>query len=358
MPILEARNLRHCYGHSDILKDISLAVEPGETLALIGPSGAGKSTLLRLLDLLEIPSSGAILINGEPVASSISKRLTLRRRMAFVHQKPLVFTASVFDNVAQPLKWRGVKGDELRKRVSESLALVGLEGYSGREAKTLSGGEAQRVALARALATKPDILFLDEPTANLDPQSTIKIEELISNVIHHHKLTVVMTTHDLAQGQRLATRIGVLMNGELLQLGKSDDIFLAPACRAVAEFIGIENILTGKVIENRGGIVTAEVSSHRIQAVGSFAIGENINLFLRPEDITIAVSSERTSARNRLEGTITRLTLVNPLVRLEIDCGFRLMAVITRQSTEELGLSIGQSVYVSLKATAIHTVKV
>jgi tungstate transport system ATP-binding protein len=357
MSILEARGLRHRYGSSEILKGISLAVEPGETLALIGPSGAGKSTLLRLLDLLEPPTEGAMLINGMHVTADSSRRLALRRRMAFVHQKPLVFTTSVFDNIAQPLKWRGVRGDELRQRVSESLTLVDMEGYAARAAKTLSGGETQRVALARALATRPEILFLDEPTANLDPNSKTKIEELVSSIIRQQKLTVVMTTHDLAQGQRLADRIGVMMNGELLQLGKSADIFLAPACRAVAEFIGIENILTGKVVETADGLVSAEVSGHRLQAVGDFASGESINLFVRPEDITIAVSSERSSARNRIEGTITRLALVGPLVRLEIDCGFRLMAVVTRQSAEDLGLAIGGRVYACLKATAIHAVK-
>lgn len=357
MPLLEAIDLSHRYGQSEILKGISLSIERGETVAFIGPSGAGKSTLLRLLDLLEQPTFGTISIQGEQVGKSSSQRLARRRRMSFVHQKPLVFTASVFDNIAQPLKWRGIKAEELRSRVSKALAMVGLENYAGREAKTLSGGETQRVAIARALVTDPEILFLDEPTANLDPHSTARIEELMLNIIKSQNLTVVMTTHDLAQGQRLARRIGVLINGELLQLGTSDEIFLAPACRVVAEFIGIENILEGKVIAGGDGLVTAEVSGQRIQAVGDFPIGDCVNLFVRPEDVTIAVSGDRTSARNRLEGTITRLSLVGPLVRLEIDCGFRLMAVITRQSSEELGLSLGGKVYASLKATAIHAVK-
>ena len=357
MAIIEARNLRHRYGPAEVLKGVSLSVEPGETLAIIGPSGAGKSTFLRLLDLLERPSDGDIVYSGEQVTVNTSQRLALRRKMAFVHQKPLVFTSSVFDNVAQSLRWRGVKGTELRERVGEALALVDMAGYAGREAKTLSGGETQRVALARALASSPEILFLDEPTANLDPNATARVEELISGIIRARRLTVVMTTHDLAQGQRLANRIGVMMNGELLQLGKSDEIFLAPACRAVAEFIGIENILTGQVVEVSDGLVAAEVSGHRIQAVGDFAIGDNINLFIRPEDITIAASGERSSARNRIEGVITRLSLVGPLVRLELDCGFKLMAVVTRQSADELSLAIGRRVYAILKATAIHSVK-
>jgi len=357
MPILEARNLHQKYGRTEILKGISISVEPGETLAVIGPSGAGKSTLLRLLDLLEPPTEGSISINGKPVTADNARRLAQRRRMAFVHQKPLVFTSSVFENVAQPLRWRGVKGEELRKKVGEALGLVGLNDYYRREAKTLSGGETQRVALARALVTDPKILFLDEPTANLDPNSTATVEELVSNIIRQQKLTVVMTTHDLAQGQRLADRIGVIMDGELLQIGTSDDIFLAPSCRAVAEFIGIENILTGAITGINDGLITVEVSGHKIQAVGDFAAGEGVHLFIRPEDVTVAISGEISSARNRLEGTITRLSLVGPLVRLEIDCGFRLMAVVTRQSAADLGLSIGRRIFASLKATAIHAVK-
>jgi len=357
MSVLEASGITHRYGRSDILKGISMSVEKGETLAFIGPSGAGKSTLLRLLDLLEQPTGGTVSLLGQPVTKSSSQRLAFRRRMSFVHQKPLVFTASVFENIAQPLKWRGVKGDELRAQVGKALSMVGLKNYADREAKTLSGGETQRVALARALVTNPEILFLDEPTANLDPHSTARIEELILNVIKSQNLTVIMTTHDLSQGQRLARRIGVLISGELLQLGTSDEIFMAPACRPVAEFIGIENILTGPVVDNCDGLITVDVSGHRIQALGNFNNGEIVNLFVRPEDITVSVSFERTSARNRLEGTITRLSLVGPLVRLEIDCGFHLMAVITRQSSEELGLSLGGSVYASLKATAIHAVK-
>jgi tungstate transport system ATP-binding protein len=358
MSIIETRSLRHRYGASEILKGITLSVEPGETLAVIGPSGAGKSTLLRLIDLLEWPTGGTISINGEPVTGSAALRLALRRKMSFVHQKPLVFASSVFDNVAQPLRWRGIKGDEVQRRVTDSLAVVGLGGFESRQAKTLSGGETQRVALARALATNPEILFLDEPTANLDPRATTLVEELISSIIKQKNLTVVMTTHDLAQGQRLADRIGVMMNGELLQLGKSDDIFLAPACRAVAEFIGIENILSGTVSERNDGLITAEVDGKLIQALGDFNPGDRVNLFVRPEDVTVTVSHNAcSSARNRLEGTITRLSLVGPLVRLEIECGFKLMAVVTRQSVDELGLSLGSRVFACLKPTAIHAVK-
>ena len=355
--IIESRGLTQRYDQSTVLNGIDLSVRSGETLGIIGPSGAGKSTLIRLLDLLETPSGGEISVLGQPV-NTRADRLRLRRRMAFVHQKPLVFTTSVFDNVAQPLRWRGMASAEIRLRVMESLDMVGLADFAPRHAKTLSGGETQRVALARALAVRPEVLFLDEPTANLDPNSTVKVENLISGIIEKQSLTVVMTTHDLAQGQRLADRLGVLVAGELLQLGNSQDIFMKPSCRAVAEFIGLENILKGTVTSNADGLFTADVAGNIFQAVGDFAPGDIVDLFIRPEDVVVSAGNQPTSARNRFPGTIIGLSLVGPLVRLEINSGgLSLMAVITRQAAEELGFSIGSKVVAGIKATAVHSAR-
>ncbi|APV44655.1 tungstate transport system ATP-binding protein [Dehalogenimonas formicexedens] len=356
MNILEARDVRHHYGDSEILKGITLSIETGETVAVIGPSGAGKSTILRLLDLLESPYSGSISVGGELVNKS--NRLSLRRKMSFVHQKPLVFSTSVFDNIAQPLRWRGADKQIIGERVTEALHLVNLDGFESRQAKTLSGGETQRVALARALVTDPEVMFLDEPTANLDPNSTTMVETLVADIIHRRNLTVVMATHDLSQGQRLADRIGVIMKGRLLQIGKSADIFMAPVSREVAEFIGIGNILTGTVSDNEDGLFTAEIEGRKLQGSGTFENGTRVNLFIRPEDITIAtMENPCSSARNRVEGSISHLSIIGPLVRLEIDSGFKLLAVVTRQSAEDLKLAIGQMVCASFKATAIHAVK-
>lgn len=357
MSIIETRDLSHGYGHTAVLKNINITIDSGETLGIIGPSGAGKSTLIRVLDLLETPAAGEIIINGEK-AETHSQRLALRRRMSFVHQKPLVFASSVFENVAQPLRWRGLNNDKIKSRVMDSLAMVNLQDYASRQAKTLSGGETQRVALARALASEPEVLFLDEPTANLDPNSTTAVENLVTDIIKQHRLTVVMTTHDLAQGQRLSDRIGVLVAGELLQLGKADDIFMAPSCRTVAEFIGVENIWNGEITAADNGLFTASVSGLPVQAVGNFQPGDIVDLFIRPEDVVISISDDRTSARNHFTGTITRLSLVNPLVRLELDCGgLKLMALVTRQAATELELAIGKQVFAKLKATAIHSAR-
>ena len=222
-----------------ILKDVSLTIERGDVLVIIGPTGAGKTTLIRLMDFIDQPASGSIFFDGIDVTRSGSKRLAARRRIAYVQQKPIVFTMNVHDNVACGLRFRHQKTETVRVKVKSALDLVGLAGYEKRDARTLSGGETQRVAIARAIVTDPELLLLDEPTANLDPVSTAKIEEVLADIIRSGRTTLLMSTHDMKQGQRLARRVGVLMNGELVQVGPKDEIFERPNGK-VAEFLGVK----------------------------------------------------------------------------------------------------------------------
>ncbi len=357
MALVDIVNLRHEYDGQYVLKDISLKIERGEVFAFIGPTGAGKTTLLRLLDLLEVPSSGSIYFDGRDVTRTRHERLEARRRMSFVQQKPIVFTMSVYNNVGCGLRWRRERGEAIRQKVENALGLVGMADYRDRDARTLSGGEMQRVAIARALVTEPEVLFLDEPTANLDPVSTSKVEEVLAHIIRRQGATVVMATHDMSQGQRLAGRIGVLKNGEILQVGSPNEIFSSPKSKEVAEFVGIENILGGVVVEREDNLVTIEVAGVTIQAVSGYAVGDKVYALIRPEDITFTLSKDNSSARNVFRGRITRVTPVGPLVRIEVDCGFPLLGVVTRRSAQELDFAVGREVYASFKATAIHAIK-
>ena len=357
MALIETLDLGKKHGQKYTLKGVNLKVEAGDVLALIGPTGAGKTTLLRLLDLLETPTCGSILFDGIDVTGIKKQRLEIRRRMSFVQQKPAVFDMSVFDNVACGLKWRSVEKQAMKQRVADVLELVGLADYSRRNAKTLSGGEAQRVAIARALVIKPEVLLLDEPTANLDPVSTGKVEEVLAHIISEYGITVVMATHDMSQGQYLANKIGVLMNGELLQAGTPDDIFSSPGSREVAEFVGIENILDGIIGEKDGDLATIKVDGAAIQAISDYTTGARVHILIRPEDIVLTPIHEATSARNVFRGRITRAVPVGPLMRIKLDCGFPLLAVVTKHSAQELGLAAGKEVYASFKATAIHAIK-
>ncbi len=277
--------------------------------------------------------------------------------MAFVLQKPIVFNTSVYDNIAYGLKWRGLGKSLVREKVSRTLEMVGLTDYRSRNARTLSGGEVQRVAIARAIATEPEVLLLDEPTANLDPVSASRIEELIAGIIKRDVITVIMATHDMSQGQRLADKISVIVDGEIVQTGGSRDIFNSPRNREVAEFVGMENILDGVITSNEGDVAAIDVSGTIIEAVTDYTVGEEVSVCMRPEDVTLALSKISSSARNSLAGEVTWVVSTGPLSRVEIDCGFPLVALVTKRSAEELGLKKGRQVYATFKAVSIHIIK-
>ena len=222
MAFLEIRGISKSYGKAEILKDIDLMVETGEVLALIGPTGSGKTTLLRLVSLLEEPSMGCILFDGQKVtAASEKEKLKARRRMAMVFQKPVMFKANVSENVSFGLKMRGIDDP---KKIEEALAAVGLSGFENRDANTLSGGEMQRIALARALVLEPELLLLDEPTANLDPESVASIDRLLQS-LSGQKTAVILATHNMMECKRLATRVAVLQAGRLAAVGLPEEVF-------------------------------------------------------------------------------------------------------------------------------------
>ena len=354
MSLIELADLQQRHGPRTTLRDVSLSIERGEILAIIGPTGAGKTTLLRLIDQLDKPASGKILFDGREVTSRL--RTKVRRQISMVLQKPVVFDASVYDNVAYPLRVRKYARKAIPEKVNTMLQTVGLVGYQKRKARTLSGGETQKVALARALITDPQMLLLDEPTANLDPVSLNSIEELILRFNRDNGVAVIIATHEMAQGQRLAHRIGVMMHGELIQLGTPADIFYAPSDIRVARFVGVDNILEGSIASNDSGLAQISVNGHSLEAVTHHRTGEEVHVFIRPEEITVSLETSSSSARNTFSGEVKVLALSGPLARVEIDCGLTLVALITKRSAEELGLKLGQQVHVSFKASGIHVI--
>ncbi len=214
--LYELRNLQHRYGSAVVLDIPQLRIAHGSTAALLGPNGAGKSTLLRLLAGIEKPSQGDILFNGEVLPTG-PPGLEARRRVTLVQQHPYLFRASVFSNVAYGLRRRGVRGEDLERRVAEALALVQLDDVAARRAHTLSAGESQRVAIARALVVRPEVLLLDEPTAHGDRQS----DEIVTQVINHSQTlgtSVLLTSHNLDLVTRLAQVQIVMLHGRVEKL--------------------------------------------------------------------------------------------------------------------------------------------
>jgi tungstate transport system ATP-binding protein len=352
--VIDAANLSKSYGEKEILREISFSIRDKEIFGIIGPSGSGKSTLLRLLDLIEMPTEGTLSILGEDALSHES-RFNLRRRMGMLSQKPIIFNRTVYENIALGLRFRKAGRATIDERVREALREIGLADYARRSARTLSGGEAQRVALARAIVTDPEILFLDEPTANLDPNSVEKIEEAILHLNRNAGTTVIVSTHDMLQGQRLAGRIGVIMDGRLPQIGTTMEIFHRPATRKLAHFVQVDNILDGTITSSQGGEASVDVSGKTFCAVTPREPGKKVSILFRAEDVTIGLDGNpRTSARNVYPGRIVRLNPSGPFVHVIIDCGIDITALVTIRSAEDLGLSPGKDVWVSVKATAIH----
>jgi len=189
------QSIRKCYGSNVALDIEELTIAEGRLYTLTGANGAGKSTLLSILAFLAPPTSGEIFYAGKRVDRDHGSVEEYRRKVTLLHQSPYLFGGSVDDNVAFGLKVRGIRGEELRRRIDEALDVVGLRGFRDRKARELSGGEAQRVAMARALALKPEVLLLDEPLANIDRETTGLLEAVIAS-LPAQGTTVVMTTHD------------------------------------------------------------------------------------------------------------------------------------------------------------------
>ncbi len=357
MSLIETVNLCQRYGEQNILKDVNLKVDRGEVFALIGPTGAGKTTLLRLLNLLDIPASGKIYFDGIDTTGSTGMKMELRRRMAFILQKPVVFNTRVYDNIAIGLKWRGEGKTEVRRKVYNILEITNLENYKDRNARTLSGGEIQRVAIARAIVNEPELLLMDEPTANLDPGSATRIETLITDIIHQQNTTIIMATHDMSQGQRLADKVGVLLNGRIPQTGDWREVFNSPRNKEVADFVGVENIIDGVIALKQDEISLINAGKNTIEAITDFPVGEKVCVCIRPEDITLSRSKISSSARNSFAGEITRIVSFGALARVEVDCGYPLITLITKRSAEDLNLTKGEQIYLSFKVTAIHVIK-
>lgn len=356
--ILEAKNLRVVRGGSLLVDVPGLSIFEGETLSLIGPNGAGKTTLLQALSYLMKPSAGEILFRGQAVGASQGV-LEYRRLLAMVFQEPLLFDTTVFNNVVSGLKIRGKAGSEARRVVEAQLERFGIAHLRDRSAKTLSGGEAQRTSLARAFAISPEILFLDEPFAALDPPTRESIVTDLEKVLAETKTTTIMATHDRNEALRLSDRIAIMEGGRIAQIDRPAVVMNQPVDEFVASFVGTETILEGEVRGVNEAALMIRVNGSEIEVVGKGRIGDKVVLCIRPENVTLAIPNGpvRTSARNTFRGRVGRIVPMGLFHKVEIACGFPLVAYVTTHALEELMLKEGLEVSASVKATAIHVIR-
>jgi len=357
-PIIEIKNLEVHRGGAILIHVPSLLIQEGEILSLIGPNGAGKTTLLQTLSYLLKPFQGEIFFKGEKINSS-QAAFEYRRKLAVVFQEPLLFDTTVYKNAASGLKIRGMREHSIQKIVAEQLDRFGISQLSNRSAKTLSGGEAQRASLARAFAIHPEVLLLDEPFAALDPPTRESLIEDLERILRETRTTAIFATHDRMEALRLSDRIAVMKGGKILQIGTSEEVMNHPADEFVASFVGVETVLSGKVIKRDGGTFVVSISGKEIEAVGEAHVGETVVLCIRPENVTLSVhsSEEATSARNVFWGTIVKITPLGLYQKIQLHCGFPIVAYITNQSLEALSLKEGKEAKASFKATAIHVVR-
>ena len=357
-PVLQAEAVQMRYEGRVVLDLPSLEVEPGEVLTLIGPNGAGKSTLLRVLALLARPTRGTVRVHGVAPRTG-AERLAWRRRMACVFQEPLLCRGSVLYNARLACRLRGVARPEADRRAHEWLGRLGIASLAERPADRLSGGEAQRTSLARAFAAMPEVLFLDEPFAALDAPTREALLDDLGRLLPAARVTTVLVTHDRAEALRLGDRVAVLLDGRLADLGPPERVFGTPASEGVARFVGVENLLPGRVAAHADGLTVIEVGPVRVTVVGEVSPGERVLVGLRPEDLTLAPPEARgpTSAQNRLAGRVVHVTALGTLWRVAVDCGVPLTALVTRPAMATLALAPGVPVDVTFKATAVHLVR-
>jgi tungstate transport system ATP-binding protein len=350
--LAELKNITKTFGNRLVLEDITLQIEEGEILALLGPNGSGKTTMLKVLAFLEKPTSGQITFQGEEVTDRNAERMRLQSAMVF--QRILLFSTSVYNNVAYGLKTRKLPKNIIKEEVTKALRLVKLEGFEQRQAKKLSGGEQQRVALARALVLKTKLLLLDEPTANLDPKNASIVEEVIATVNRELKTTIVMATHNMFQAETLPTRIAVINNGRISEVGEPGEIF-GKLSKNLASFAAVGNTFVGNAADTGSGTTLVDIGNSVSVEVTVQRRGE-IRFFVSPQDIILSRSPVASSARNVFKGKITGIVDSGSLVKLTVDVGKSFTVQITKRSFNEMGLNLNAEVFIAFKASSVQVI--
>ncbi|OLB56070.1 MAG: hypothetical protein AUI03_05325 [Nitrospirae bacterium 13_2_20CM_2_62_8] len=296
----------------------TLALEPPTVLILFGPSGSGKTTVLRCLAGLEWPERGLIRFQGDTwLETGAGVRLPPQQRaLGHMSQDYALFpTHSVAGNIAYGLGT--LTADERRRRVVDAITLLQLQGVENLRPAQLSGGQQQRVALARAIARHPRLLLLDEPLSALDLPTRVKLRAELRNLLRQLGIPSLVVTHDWEEALALGDQMAVMRAGRLLQMGPPQQVFSQPKDAEVAQVVGIETVIPGRIREASNGL---------------------------------------SSARNRLSGTVRGVSSMGALLRVEIDCGFSLSAIVTRSAMEDLHLIAGGPVVAAVKTGAIHLV--
>ena len=325
---------------------------------LFGRSGCGKTTILRSLAGLERPERGMIRFADESWldASSGAFMPPQQRRIGFLFQDYALFPhLTVAGNIAYGL--RGASSADKRRRIGDMLDMLKLGGLEGRYPSQLSGGEQQRVALARAVVARPRLLLLDEPLSALDAPTREQLRRELRHVLSEFSIPCFVVTHDRYEAMALGDFVMVMEQGDVRQSGALQEVFSYPADTLVAQLVGIETVVPARVVHIAEGLATLAVGPAQITAAAPASANGDVCICIRGEDVTIQTgAAEGVSARNQLPASVTSIDREGAFVRVGLDCGFHLVALITKRASEELSIHEGMQVTAHVKTPAIHVI--
>jgi putrescine transport system ATP-binding protein len=355
-PFLQINRIVKKFDDVFAVDEVTLDIQQGEIFALLGSSGCGKSTLLRMLAGFESPTSGQILLAGQDIVGLAP----YERPINMMFQSYALFPhLTVWDNIAFGLQRDGMPKDQIAERVGQMLDLVQLKQYAKRKPHQLSGGQQQRVALARSLAKRPKLLLLDEPLGALDAKLRQRTQLELVDIIEQVGVTCVMVTHDQEEAMTMATRIGVMSEGKILQIGAPADIYETPNCLFVADFIGSVNIFKGAVeVDAPDHVVIASPEcKHYVSHGITGTEGMEVSIAIRPEKMsiqsTLPADSERESpaevGHNIVQGVIDDLAYLGSLTTYHVKLDNNMIVKVTHTNAARHGetqLTWGDKVYV------------
>ena len=341
--------------------DLQVGLDPPNVTVLFGPSGSGKTTILRALAGLERAANCVIHFGGETWVDDKNGVFIppQRRRIGFLFQDYALFShLPVAGNIRYGL--RGLSAKEQQLRTSELLERFQLRDLAARYPDQLSGGQKQRVALARTLAPQPRLLLLDEPLSALDGPTREEVRGELRNLLSSVSIPVLLVTHDRVEALALGDQVAIVNEGRIVQHAAIEEVFRRPLTPAIAKIVAVETVQRVRVLQADKELVTVAVGETRlIAAARDFPSGvKEAFVCIRAENVLLLKSAAAVSAsaRNRLPAIVKSLTREGPIWRIELDCGFALTALLTRQACEELALQEHDRVLAMIKATNVHLI--
>ena len=331
------------------LKNVNLEVRDGEYFVLLGPTGSGKSVLLESIAGLTSITSGEVWINGKDVTD-----LNLeKRKIGFAFQDYALYRhLSVRDNISFGLMWKNQKQKDIDKAVDKAVELLHLENLLDKRSWTLSGGESQKIALARAISIKPDLLILDEPLSAVDAETKEDFERELRELHDHLGLTTIHVTHSFEEAVALGDRIAVIMDGEILQVGTPEEIFLYPQSEKLARFLMTRNVFAGEITLDANGSKVFSINGTRI-VVNSELEGK-AHISVRPENILLSRGPVDSPGNNCIEGTITRIIDRGTITHIKVDVPPEFTCLALRRSLKELGLSENDRIFLTFEVSDVN----